>query len=171
MKKIKIFSFFLTFVMLLSIMSNIGLTKAYAKEVYTDESINLDSDSLHDIINQTKNNGFGQLLVNGDDFTILFTDSELLQVLSEPINTNVFRSNGTNGIQGNISSGNFKVFLSATTINAIRTIGIGTISKVIPGLPGWLISSLAAIIGANNAVKHGRVYVYKGFRYQYSYNQ
>jgi len=61
--------------------------------------------------------------------------------------------------------------LSSYSINAIRGVGVGAIAKFIPGLPGWLLGSLAGIIAANGAVKHGRVYVYSGFMYQYYYNQ
>ncbi|WP_440132561.1 hypothetical protein [Enterococcus faecium] len=81
------------------------------------------------------------------------------------------RSNGVNKIQGKISSGNFKIYLTKNTLNAIKTFGIGALGKIIPGGAGWLLSGLFAIISADSNFKHGRVFVYQNYRYQYWYNQ
>jgi len=167
----KIATSLLVLTMLGSTSLNVLTIKGHAAETVAQSTVGtegeLTSEELSSLIEQAKESNFGEVTTNGDTFEITFSDSEFSQALGlrSP------RTAGRNGIQGKVSSGTFKVYLSSYSINAIRGVGVGAIAKFIPGLPGWLLGSLAGIIAANGAVKHGRVYVYSGFRYQYYYNQ
>ena len=132
-----------------------------------DVNSEMSSEDMIQMLKELEESGFGEVTIDGDSFTLEFSDSELAQKIGLPSPRGV----GRNGIQGKLTSGNFKIYLTKYSINTLRGLGIGSIGKFIPGLPGWLIQSLGTLIAAHGTVSHGRVYVYSGVRYQYYYNQ
>lgn len=145
-----------------------------AVENISDIEIVKNTDKIKDLIKGAQENPNIEVEVNGDDFTITFYDTDVYNAIEEfqilPV-TSFLRANGVNKIQGKITSGNFKVYLTKNTLNAIKTFGISALGKLIPGGAGWITASLLAIISADSNYKHGRVFVYQNYRYQYWYNQ
>lgn len=173
MKKLKRKSW-VYFCLLLLFPCFINLSKVDASENVSEIKNEQHSNNIEELLKQAQQNPNVDVEVNGDDFLIIFTDADVYKSVREsqsiPV-SRVFRANGVNKIQGKISSGNFKVYLTKNTLNAIKTFGIGALGKIIPGGAGWLLSGLFAIISADSNFKHGRVFVYQNYRYQYWYNQ
>ncbi|MFS1133262.1 hypothetical protein [Enterococcus hirae] len=168
----KIWVYFCSIVLLIPCF--ITLLNVDASENVLEIKDGKNSNKIAELLKQAQQNPNVDVEVIGDDFSITFTDADVYNSVKEsqviPV-LKVPRSNGVNKIEGKISSGNFKVYLTKNTLNAIKTFGIGALGKIIPGGAGWLLSGLFTIISADSNFKHGRVFVYQNYRYQYWYNQ
>lgn len=137
---------------------------------FTEESkennSHISQKDLKELLKSAKENPNIHVETNGDDFTIVIPDS----LLGNQSNT-LTRAAGTSKVEGKISSGNFKVYLSKNALNAIRTGGASFVASFIPGFGGKLASFLAGVIASNSPYYHGRVFVYRNHAYQYWYYQ
>lgn len=123
---------------------------------------------LHELQDMQENNPYVDVEINGDEFTLTFTDKDVYEA-----NGLVYRQRaaGTNKVTGNWKTGNVNVYLSAGTLNAVRTIGPSAIAFLVGGAGGFVISQIVNIANSNKSHKHGRVFVYKNFRFSYWYYQ
>lgn len=151
-----------------------SLDSVGASENVNEISVEQKSNNMRDMLQEIDKNPNVNVEIDGDDFTITFTDSVVYKSVAETQGNPLMiapMSNGVNKIQGAISSGNFKVYLSKNTLGAVKTFGIGALGKIIPGGVGWLLAGLTSVISADKTFNHGRVFVYQNYRYQYWYNQ
>lgn len=147
---------------------------ATQSEVSISTESRIESDDLEEMLEEAKSSPYLDVQIDGDDFTITFTDADFNQASREAQGLppgRVARANGVNKIQGKLTSGNFKVYLTANTLNAVKNIGGSALSFLLGGGWGFVASSIYNVVKADKNFKHGRVFVYKGFQYQYWYYQ
>lgn len=124
--------------------------------------------NLRDYLEALKKNPNFDVEINGNDFTITFSDSALLSNDSE---VQLYRSNGVNKISGNVLSGSFKVYLTGNALKLIKTTGSGAISSFLGGGLGFAASTIYNIISVESTFTHGRVFVFANYQFQYWYYQ
>lgn len=152
----------------------ISLSKVSAEENVNEVSVEQKSDEMREMLQEIDKNPNYNVEIDGDNFTITFSDAAVFESIADSQDIPVMiapRSNGVNKIQGALTSGSFKIYLSKNVLTNLKSLGIGAIAKIIPGLPGYVIFAIAGVVTADKEFKHGRVFIYKNFRYQYWYNQ
>ncbi len=83
----------------------------------------------------------------------------------------IARVNGVNKIQGKLTSGNFSVYLTANTLNTLKTTGVSGLAFLLGGGFGFAASTILNLISADRNFKHDRVFVFRGWVHQYWYYQ
>lgn len=160
-------------------MLSIGLLtpiqNVYASQDSSDLSVeNVETSNIKRLLSEAEANPYLDVQVNGDDFTITFTDADFYKASREfqglPTNR-IPRANGVNKIQGKLTSGNFKVYVTGKTLNAVKNLGAPALGFLLGGGWGFVASSIYSVTQAENNFQHGRVFVYQGFQYQYWYYQ
>ncbi|OQO70678.1 hypothetical protein BH747_04555 [Enterococcus villorum] len=170
----KYMTYFLVSMTLASVATPIVNVSATTGEADSFVSLKQQENELQLSLDELKKNPDVTVEVNGDDFTISFNDSTLYNVINSQqsfIFLKTPRAAGVTKIQGKLSSGNFKVYLSKNTLNAVQAVGGSAISWLLGGGWGFIGSSIYNIIRADRNFLHGRVFIYSGFRYQYWYYQ
>lgn len=123
---------------------------------------------LKELQDMQENNPYVDVEINGDEFTLTFTDKDVYEA-----NGLIYRQRaaGTNKVTGNWKTGNVKVYVSAGTLNAVRNIGGSALGFLVGGVGGFVINQIVNIANSNKSHKHGRVFVYTSFRFSHWYYQ
>ncbi|MGF3113091.1 hypothetical protein ACQV2X_07795 [Facklamia sp. P12945] len=125
---------------------------------------------------------------NGDETVVTITDDKLIKYFNDlGIDTSKFSNDSTsmlrrqsNGVtklvwHGKASKGNEDVYISASTFSILGGAGTGVATRfILMLLPPQFKLAAAAIDGAIGAIgfsDYARVFVVRGFRYQYNYLQ
>lgn len=156
----------------------LGSTTFTSNSVYADNnstpSISKQGNNMDAMLEEAKNNPYLDLEIDGDNFTITFTDADVYKAVREsqglPV-TRIPRANGINAIKGKLSSGDFKVYITANTLNVLKGSGASAISYLLGGGYGFVGSTIYNLINSENNFKHGRVFVFKNYQHQYWYSQ
>lgn len=163
-------------IVLIASLLTIGVSTVPSVTVLASETdqteisiVSQDSDQfLKELQDMQKNNPYVDVEINGDDFTLTFTDKDVYEA-----NGLVYRQRafGTNKVTGNWKTGNVNVYVSAGTLNTVRNIGGSALAFLVGGVGGFVINQIVSIANSNNNHKHGRVFVYQNFRFSYWYYQ
>ncbi|MEB8400739.1 hypothetical protein [Enterococcus casseliflavus] len=134
-----------------------------------------------------ENSEYFDISHEGDETTVTITDSDFKNLLdikgidsSFLSEKNTLMRSSSNGVtkivwHGQARNGNVDIYLSKNWLNNISKFGVGTataaIGALLPG-KGWTIAlgGIGAVISGGN-FQHGRVFVVRGFVYQYYYLQ
>lgn len=147
-------------------------TYAASQSIVTDTGEN--QYDMQSILKEAEQNPYLVTEIDGDNFTITFTDADVYRAIGELQGIKIIRTpraNGVNKIEGNVVSGKFKVYITGNTLNAVKGVGGSALSFLLGGGLGFVASSIYNIARADNNFKHGRVFVYSGHKYQYWYYQ
>ncbi len=155
---------------------------AFGSNVYANNVQDMNPDPLEFY---EENSEYFDVWKDGNDTIVTITDNDLKAFLDSkgldssfiPESNRVKRSNGVTKIvwHGQARNGNVDIYVSQTWLNNISRAGIGAImgglGALLPGA-GWgtALGAIGAIISGGN-FKHGRVFVVRGFVYQYYYLQ
>ena len=143
-------------------------------EIKNDHSV-----STNELVLPAKESPYCEVEIEEDFFTIYISDSEVIEELKKQgynveltsNNKRVKRSTGVTKIEGKLSSGNFKVYLSKNMLNTLEKVGPKALSFLLGGLAGFSASVIYDIISADSGFTHGRVFVFKNYLYHYWYYQ
>ncbi|EMC0740651.1 hypothetical protein VBX93_002611 [Enterococcus faecalis] len=150
---------------------------ASASELTTDDPIEY----------YKENSEYFDISYEGDETTVTITDSDFKNLLDAKgidssflFEKNAVMRSSSNGVtkivwRGQARNGNVDLYLSKNWLNNMSKFGAGAaaaaVATILPGA-GWSIAlgGIGAVISGGN-FQHGRVFVIRGFVYQYYYLQ
>lgn len=125
---------------------------------------------VEQMINQAQEDPYASVEIEGDNFTILYSEESLLNAVNSPTII-LSRANGINAIRGSLLSGNFSVYLTRNVLGTLQRTGASALSFLLGGGMGFVASTIYNLVIADQGFAHGRVFVFRGYYLHYWYYQ